>query len=96
MSLAPELVDVSELDRLRRENEQLRAALESRIVIEQAKGVLAERLALDVDEAFEVLRLGARNHRLSLRNLCADVVSSPLTPLQVEAAFVTYRHGLRA
>ena len=93
---APELAVESELERLRTENEQLRTALESRVVIEQAKGVLAERLGLGVDEAFEVIRLGARSHQLTLRALCAEVVASPLTPLQVEAAFVTYRHGLRA
>lgn len=96
MSVPSELLDPSELERLRVENEQLRSALESRIVIEQAKGVLAERLSLDVGEAFEVLRRAARHHRLKLHALAADVVTSPLTPLQVEAAFVTYRHGRRA
>ena len=96
MSATPELAVDYELERLRTENEELRTALQSQVVVEQAKGVLAERLALDFDDAFEVLRLGARHHRLSLRSLCAEVVSSPLTPLQVEAAFITFRHGLRA
>src|SRR5690242_7807708 len=40
--------------------EQLQAALNGRILIEQAKGVLAERLRLPVDQAFTVLRSGAR------------------------------------
>ncbi|WP_262286223.1 GAF and ANTAR domain-containing protein [Micromonospora sp. MA102] len=47
--------------------EQLQTALTSRVLIEQAKGVLAERLQVDVGEAFALLRDGARcrNRRLS-------------------------------
>ncbi|MDT0530957.1 GAF and ANTAR domain-containing protein [Micromonospora sp. DSM 115977] len=47
--------------------EQLQTALNSRVLIEQAKGVLAERLQVDVDEAFALMRSGARsrNRRLS-------------------------------
>jgi GAF domain-containing protein len=48
-------------------NEQLSAALTSRVVIEQAKGVISERADVDLAEAFSRLRAYARsgNHRLT-------------------------------
>jgi AmiR/NasT family two-component response regulator len=64
-------------------NQQLQTALESRIVIEQAKGVLAERYRIGVDEAFALLRRSARNHRLRLHALAAAVVASHETPAQI-------------
>jgi hypothetical protein len=60
---------------LRQENEQLRTALATRIVIEQAKGMLAERFEMDVDEAFERLRHQARSHRMKLHVLAAAVTA---------------------
>jgi hypothetical protein len=71
----PETPGGEAIARLRVENEQLRGALESRVVIEQAKGVLAERYALSVDEAFALLRDAARSSREDLRSLAAAVVS---------------------
>ena len=50
-------------------NEQLTQALQSRIVIEQAKGVLAEAAHLDMGEAFERLRHHARSHNLRLTDV---------------------------
>jgi transcriptional regulator with GAF, ATPase, and Fis domain len=50
-------------------NEQLQAALNSRIIIEQAKGKLAERLGIDATEAFSILRSCARNRNRRLADL---------------------------
>jgi AmiR/NasT family two-component response regulator len=54
--------------------EQLQAALNSRVLIEQAKGVLAERLSLSVDQAFTVLREGARRNNRRLSELAQAIV----------------------
>jgi hypothetical protein len=67
-------------------NQQLRQALESRVVIEQAKGVLRERLGLSIDDAFELLRYSARSSRTSLRRLAARVVEESGTPNPVIVA----------
>jgi AmiR/NasT family two-component response regulator len=55
-------------------NEQLTLALNSRVVIEQAKGVLAERTGLDMDHAFARLRKYARDHNLRLVDVAHGVV----------------------
>ena len=55
--------------------EQLEAALRSRVVIEQAKGMLAEYLATSVDDAFQLLRIYARRRNLKLTDVAAGVVS---------------------
>jgi GAF domain-containing protein len=60
-------------------NEQLNYALNSRIVIEQAKGVLAERKGLTMEEAFARLRHHARNHNLLLAGVAGDVISGRLS-----------------
>ncbi|HEX9031972.1 MAG TPA: GAF and ANTAR domain-containing protein [Streptosporangiaceae bacterium] len=54
---------------------QLQAALTSRVVIEQAKGVLAERLGISVDHAFDVLRAGARSRNRLLSEVAWDIAS---------------------
>ena len=55
---------------------QLRTPLKSRIVIEQAKGVMSVVLDMSVSEAFEVLRLRARSQRQSLHEVAAEVVDT--------------------
>ena len=55
-----------ELSRSRQLAEQLRRALDSRVVIEQAKGVIAHDRRVSVDEAFQRLRNQARRHNLNL------------------------------
>jgi GAF domain-containing protein len=59
-------------------NEQLNHALNSRIVIEQAKGMIAERRQLDMEQAFATLRGHARNHNLRLADVAAEVVAGTL------------------
>lgn len=54
-------------------NDQLNYALNSRIVIEQAKGMIAERGGLSMEAAFSQLRNHARNHNLRLVELARDV-----------------------
>jgi GAF domain-containing protein len=62
-------------------NEQLSEALNSRIVIEQAKGMIAERLDMTLGAAFGHLRTHARQHNLRLADLARSVVEG-----SVEAA----------
>lgn len=59
-------------------NEQLEAALHSRIVIEQAKGMVAERFKIDVDDAFGRLRSYARSNQLGLSRVATDLTSGDL------------------
>ena len=64
----------------------LELALVSRVVIEQAVGVLAERFELSVGDAFELLRGAARDSRQELRGLAAQVTVNRLTPDAIAAA----------
>ena len=59
-------------------NEQLQMALNSRIVIEQAKGMAAERLGLNMEQAFSTLRNHARNHNLLLVEVARNVITGTL------------------
>ncbi len=54
--------------------EQLQAALNSRILIEQAKGLLAERLHISMADAFTVLRGSARSRNRRIADLAQAIV----------------------
>jgi GAF domain-containing protein len=60
-------------------NEQLNYALNSRIVIEQAKGMVAERNGLNMEQAFSTLRNHARNHNRRLVDVATDVIDGTQT-----------------
>lgn len=59
-------------------SDQLRHALESRIIIEQAKGKLSEQVGVDVATAFELMRRHARNHGRKLQTVARDVLDGRL------------------
>ncbi len=61
--------------------EQLSAALASRVVIEQAKGVISERADVDLAEAFSRLRHYARNRNRRLTEVAESAVDGTLDPL---------------
>ena len=55
-------------------------ALDSRIIIEQAKGMVAERARVAMDQAFTRLRSHARNHNQRLADVASNVVEGTLDP----------------
>ena len=59
-------------------HQQLSQALASRIIIEQAKGMIAERHGRPVDAAFAVLRHHARGHNQHLAEVARGVVSGTM------------------
>ncbi len=59
--------------------QQLQTALDNRVIIEQALGVLAERTGLTIAEVFTQLRAHARNNRLRLSDLARNIVEGSIT-----------------
>lgn len=92
LMLAQGLADIASIgiisaERFREQHvlaEQLHNALESRIVIEQAKGMLAGRLGIGVDGAFDRMRGYARSHRRRLSDVARDIVSGAIPPTRLE------------
>ena len=67
-------------DENQRTNEQLSYALNSRVVIEQAKGIIAERAGVGLAEAFDRLRGYARGHNLRLADVALAATDGTLDP----------------
>jgi GAF domain-containing protein len=74
------LVNASKLRQQEQLAEQLQTALDTRVVIEQAKGMVAVAEGITVDEAFARLRRYARDRNLVLRAVAQQVVSEGLRP----------------
>lgn len=74
--VAPGRATAARLAALEKENAQLRQALKSRIVIEQAKGAISARLGTTPEVAFELLRGLARSQRRNLHEFAAEVVAN--------------------
>ncbi|WP_395692726.1 ANTAR domain-containing protein [Nocardioides sp.] len=74
------IANASQLDQARQTAEQLQEALDSRVIIEQAKGVIAGERGITVDQAFQVLRAHARRNSAPLRDVANAVVHLGLRP----------------
>jgi hypothetical protein len=64
-------------------NEQLQTALTSRVLVEQAKGVLAQHHGVSMDAAFDRLRRYSRNHNLRLAEVARQLSTSQLDPAAI-------------
>jgi len=60
--------------------DQLQSALNTRIVVEQAKGVLSERAGVDMNVAFDLLRTYARNNNLLLGDVARALLEGRIEP----------------
>jgi GAF domain-containing protein len=69
------VVNASKLHQQEQLSEQLQQALESRVVIEQAKGITAYKHAVTVDRAYELMRRHARNNNASLKMVAEAIVT---------------------
>ena len=102
VAIAQALADVATiailLDHATRESqglvEQLQTALNSRVAIEQAKGILAERADVDVKEAFSRLRRYARDHNRRLTVVAKELVDGTL-PAEAMAGLVRAPRSIR-
>jgi GAF domain-containing protein len=70
----------AQLEDSRRTAVQLQQALDSRVVIEQAKGILSADLGISVDDAFDLLRRHARTNHATLRAVAVAVVEEGFRP----------------
>ncbi len=63
--------------------EQLQSALQTRAVIEQSKGVLAEQAGMDIDEAFVRMRDYAREHNRRLDDVAQGIISGEVSSAEI-------------
>ena len=69
------VVNASKLRQQEQLSEQLQEALESRVVIEQAKGITAQQHAVSIDQAYQRMRRHARTNNASLRMVAEAIVA---------------------
>jgi GAF domain-containing protein len=65
-------------------NAQLNNALNSRIIIEQAKGMVRQSTNCGMDEAFSRLRNHARNHNEGLTDLATRIIGNSISPTDLD------------
>jgi len=69
------VVNASKLRQQEQLSEQLQGALESRVIIEQAKGITAQQNSVSIDKAYQLMRVHARNNNASLRMVAEAIVA---------------------
>jgi AmiR/NasT family two-component response regulator len=69
------VVNASKLRQQEQLSEQLQEALESRVVIEQAKGITAHKNVVTIDQAYQLMRRHARDNNASLRVVAEAIVA---------------------
>lgn len=82
------LADVASISLLQARNvrdaedtaDHLQIALDSRVAIEQAKGIVSTRLSVELEDAFELLRQYSRRQNIKLTRVCLLVVEGELAP----------------
>lgn len=65
-------------------NDQLTHALNTRVVIEQAKGMVGERTGLSMEQSFNLLRSHARNHNRRLADVASDIIDGTLAAASLD------------
>ncbi len=96
LSLVQAMADIATISLLQRRTTlnaqlhlgQIQHALQSRIIIEQAKGIVAQQADVSVDEAFERLRAHARNHNQRVHDLALSIIDGTVTATNLAAASI--------
>lgn len=94
LSLVQALADIATIGLLQRRTAlnaqlhlgQVQHALHSRIIIEQAKGIIAQQAGIVVDDAFELLRAHSRNNNRAVHDLARAVIDGDMTATHLRSA----------